>query len=157
MFFWKSRFFDDPAGVGNLIFGSSAFSKSSLNVWKFTVHELLKPGLENFEHYFASVWDQWNCAVVWAFFGIAFLWDSLVASSVKCLPAMQETQVWSLGQEDPLEKEMATHSSILAWRIPWTEEPAGLQSTGSQRVGHDWATWLSLFLLYWQCQSLWLV
>ena len=51
-----------------------------------------------------------------------------------------ETWVWSLGWEDPLEKEMATHSSILAWRIPWTEEPGGLQSTGSQRVGHDWAT-----------------
>ena len=50
---------------------------------------------------------------------------------------MRETQVQSLGQEDPLEKEMATHSSILAWRIPWTEEPGGLQSMGSQRVGHD--------------------
>ena len=50
---------------------------------------------------------------------------------------MQEVQFQSLGQEDPLEKEMATHSSILAWRIPWTEEPGGLQSTGSQRVGHD--------------------
>ena len=53
---------------------------------------------------------------------------------------MQETQVWSLGQEDPLEKEMATHSSILAWKIPWTEDPGGLQSMGSQRVGHDLAT-----------------
>ena len=53
---------------------------------------------------------------------------------------MQETWVWSLGREDPLEKEMATHSSILAWRIPWMEEPGGLQSMGSQRVGHDWAT-----------------
>ena len=56
---------------------------------------------------------------------------------VKNLPAVQEMQVQSLGQEDPLEKEMATHCSILAWRIPWTEEPGGLQSTGSQRVGHD--------------------
>ena len=62
---------------------------------------------------------------------------SLVAQRLKRLPAMQETWVQSLGQEDPLEKEMATHSSILAWRIPWTEEPGGLQSTGSQRVGHD--------------------
>ena len=59
---------------------------------------------------------------------------------VKSLPVIQETQVPSLGQEDPLEKEMATHSSILAWEIPWTEEPDGLQSMGSQRVGHDWAT-----------------
>ena len=53
---------------------------------------------------------------------------------------MRETQIQSLGQEDPLEKEMATHSSILAWRIPWTQEPGGLQSIGSQRVGHDWET-----------------
>ena len=62
---------------------------------------------------------------------------SLVAQTVKNLPAMQETKVQSLGQEDPLEKDMATHSSILAWRIPWTKEPDGLQSIGSQRVGHD--------------------
>ena len=61
----------------------------------------------------------------------------LVAQRLKHLPVMWETQVRSLGQEDPLEKEMATHSSILAWRIPWTEEPGGLQSMGSQRVGHD--------------------
>ena len=69
---------------------------------------------------------------------------SLVAQRLKRLPAMRETWVQSLGQEDPLEKEMATHSSILAWRIPWKEEPGGLQSTGLQRVGHDWATSLSL-------------
>ena len=62
---------------------------------------------------------------------------SLVAQSLKCLPAMRETWVRSLGWEDPLEKEMETHSSILAWRIPWMEEPGGLQSMGSQRVGHD--------------------
>ena len=62
---------------------------------------------------------------------------SLVAQRLKRLPAMRETWVRSLGWEDPLEKEMATHSSILAWRIPWTEEPGGLQSTGSQRVRHD--------------------
>ena len=68
-------FFDDPEDVGNLISGSSAFSKSILNIWKFTVHVLLKPGLENFEHYFTSVWDGCNCAVVWTFFGITFLWD----------------------------------------------------------------------------------
>ena len=67
-------------------------------------------------------------------------WASLVAQLVKNLPAVQETRVWSLGWEDPLEKEMATHSSILAWKISWTEKPGGLQSMGSQRVGHDWAT-----------------
>ena len=71
---------------------------------------------------------------------------SLVAQRVKCLPAMQETWVRSLGQEDPLEKEMASHSSLLGWRIPWTEEPGGLQSMGSQRVRHDWATELN-----WTC------
>ena len=59
---------------------------------------------------------------------------------VNNLPAVQETWVWSLGQEDPLEKKLATHSSILVWRIPWTEEPGRLQSTGSQRVRHDGAT-----------------
>ena len=69
-------FFDNPTDVGNLITGSSAFSKISLNICKFNVHVLLKPGLENFEHYFTSVWEECNCAVVvWAFFGIAFLWD----------------------------------------------------------------------------------
>ena len=62
---------------------------------------------------------------------------SLVAQMVKNLPELQETQVQSLGQEDPLEKGMATHSSILAWRIPWTEEPSGLQFIGLQRAGHN--------------------
>ena len=65
------------------------------------------------------------------------IWVSLVAQRVKRLPAMQETWVRSLGQEDPLEKEMATHSSTLAWKIPWTEKPGRLQSMGLQRVGHD--------------------
>ena len=63
-----------------------------------------------------------------------------MAQRLKRLPPMQEAQVRSLGREDPLEEEMATHSSILAWRIPWTEEPGRLQSTGSQRVGHDCIT-----------------
>ena len=75
VFLELSCFFNDPANVGNLIPGSSALSKSSLNIWKFTVHILLKPGLKNFEHYFASMWDECNCVVVWTFFGIAFLWD----------------------------------------------------------------------------------
>ena len=70
-----SCFFNDPADIANLISGSPTFSKSILNIWKFTVHVLLKLGLENFEHYITSMWDECNCAVVWAFFGIAFLWD----------------------------------------------------------------------------------
>ena len=75
VFLELSCFFDDPTDVGNLISGSSAFSKTSLNIWKFTVHVLLKPGLENFEHYFTREWDECNCAVVWVLFGIASLWD----------------------------------------------------------------------------------
>ena len=72
---------------------------------------------------------------------------SLVAQRLKRLPTMRRTWVWSLGREVPLEREMAIHSSILAWRIPRTEEPGGLQSTGSQRVGHDWVTSLHFALL----------
>ena len=72
---------------------------------------------------------------------VNFIWiyhnTSLVAQTIKCLPTMQETRVQSLGREDPLEKEMAPYSSILAWKIPWTEEPGRLQSMGLQRVGHD--------------------
>ena len=77
VFLELSYFFDDPMDFGNFISGFSAFSKSSLKIWKFTVHVLLKPGLKNFKHYFASVWDEHegNCVVVWAFFGIVFLWD----------------------------------------------------------------------------------
>jgi len=67
-----SCFFYDPEDVGNLIFGFSAFPKSSLNIWKFLVYILLKPRLENFERYFPSMWDECNCVVVWTFFGIAF-------------------------------------------------------------------------------------
>ena len=70
-FLEPSCFFDDPEDVGNLISRSSAFSKTSLNIWKFTVHVLLKSGLENSEHYFTSMWDECNCAIVWTFFGIA--------------------------------------------------------------------------------------
>ena len=68
---------------------------------------------------------------------LSYLWASLVAQRIKHLPAMQKTRVRSLGQEDPLEKEMATHSGILAWKIPWMEEPGRLQSMGSQRIRHD--------------------
>ena len=75
VFLELSCFFNDPMDVGKLISGSSAFAKSSLNIWKFMVHILLIPGLENFEHYFASVWDECNCVVVWAIFRSAFFWD----------------------------------------------------------------------------------
>ena len=75
----------------------------------------------------------------------AHVWEGFPSgSAVKSPPVMQKTEAmraWSLGQEDPLEEEMATRSSILAWIIPWTEEPGELQSTGSQRIGHDWSDW----------------
>jgi len=96
-----------------------------------------------------------------------FYRTSLVVQTVKNLPAMQKTQVLLLGLEDPLEKEMVTHSNILAQRIPWTEEPAGLQSIGSQRVKLDWVTntftfsktnfffhWFSPLFFYWVGQSI---
>ena len=73
-----------------------------------------------------------------------------MAQTVKKLPVMQETWVWSLDWEDPLEKGMATHSSILAWRIPWTEEPGRIQLIGSQRVGHDWVTFSSSHVWMWE-------
>ena len=80
-----------------------------------------------------------------------FLQTSLVAQMVKRLPTMQKTRVRSWGQEEPLEKEMAPHSSTLVWKIPWTEEPGRLQFMGSLRVGHDWAPSLSLFtLMHWR-------
>ena len=87
---------------------------------------------------------------------IILLFDkvSLVAQRLKHLSAMRETWVRSLGWEDPLEKEMATHSSILDWRIPWMEEPSGLQSIGSQqRIGHDWLTSLSTRIVYFSLQA----
>ena len=84
-----------------------------------------------------------------AFFvvGFIFIGSFLVAQMVKKLSAMQETWIRSLSQEDPLEKGMVTHSSILAWRTPWTEEPGGLQSMGLQRAGHDWATNTFVFII----------
>ena len=76
MFFLQfSCFFNNATDIGNLISSSSAFSKSSLHIWKFSVHLLWKPSLKEFEHYFASMWNDCNCVVVWTFFGIDFLWD----------------------------------------------------------------------------------
>ena len=75
VFLELSCFFHDLVDIGNLISGSSAFSKTSLHIWKFTVHISLKPCLQNFEHCFTSVWDEYICVAVWTFFGISFLWD----------------------------------------------------------------------------------
>ena len=82
-----------------------------------------------------------------------FIWTSVVAQMVKNLPAMHETQIQSLGQEDPLKKGIATYSSVLAWKILWRQEPSGLQPMGSQRVRHDWIT-LSLSWFPLLCKSL---
>ena len=118
VFLELSCFFHDPAEVGNLISGSSAFSKTSLNIRKFTVHILLKPGLENFEHYFTSVWDECNCTVVWAISGIAFLCDwnetDLFQSCGHC---------WVLQICWHIEWSTFTASSFRIWNtstgVPW--------------------------------------
>ena len=96
MFFWNY----DPVDVGNLVSGSFAFSKSSLNIWKFSVHVLLKPSLEDFEHDLASMWNECNCVVVW--------------------PKMGRSWWRDLTECGPLEKGMANHFSILALKTPWT-------------------------------------
>ena len=97
-------------------------------------------------------WKNWlNIEQVFFFFKLKYSGASLVAQTIKNLPTMQETQVWSLSWEDPLEKGMATHSSILIWEIPRTEEHSGLQSMGSQRVEHDWVTNTFSFIVVLQC------
>ena len=117
VFLELSCFFYDPAGVGSLISGSSAFSKTSLNIWKFTVHVLLKPGLENFEHYFTSVWDECNCVVVWAFLALPFFgvgmktdlfqsyrycWDFQIGWHIKCSTITAPSfRIWNSSTEIP--------------------------------------------------------
>ena len=123
IFLELSCFFDDPMDVGNLICGSSAFPKSTLNIWKFTDHILLKLGLENFEHYFTSMYIAWPSSDVHV-----VRWP------------LHRIIIYIYNTHTHTEKEMAIRSSTLAWRIPWTEDPARLQSMGSQRVGHDWVT-----------------
>ena len=91
----------------------------------------------SFSSFFSLWFKRYSRVSLYIVLDLKLMRASLVAQRLKRLPAMRETWVQSLGQEDPLEKEMATHSSILAWRIPWTEEPGGLQSMGSQRVGHN--------------------
>ena len=85
-----------------------------------------------------TIWKE--CPIFTVCWLLIYSWASLEAQMVKNSPAMQKTQVWSLSQEDPLEKEMATPLLYSCWRIPWTEEPGGLQSLRLQRVEHDWAT-----------------
>ena len=119
-------FIYEPVNVGNM-FSSSSFSKSSLYIWKFSVHVLLMLSLKDFDITLLAC-EKAEGGVTFKKFSRA----SLVAEMVRNFPAMQETGVWFLCRDDSLEKEMATHSTFLAWRIPWTEEPGGLQSTESQ-------------------------
>ena len=126
-----SCFFYDPTDVGNLISGSSAFSKFSLNIWKFSVHVLLKPSLENFEHYFASMWDECNCAVVWTFFGIAFLWDG---NENWPFPALNHTDLhicqFSHPQAQTTARGKSSHHTFT--HGPFCQEPVcGLLSSSS--------------------------
>ena len=100
-------------------------SRTVLNYSGESGHPCLVPEFRGKCFQFFTIEDNFCCEA------------SLVAQRLKSLPPMRETWVQSLGWEDPLEKEMAIHSSILAWRIPWMEKPSRLQSTGSQRVGHD--------------------
>ena len=178
-----SCIFNDPADVGNLISGSSAFSKTSLNIWKFTVYILLKPGLENFEHYFTSMWDECNCVVVWAFFDIAFLWDEFSQSSANSQywhswifedwmneispPALLQVLFISKkkfintcvvsGKEPTCQRRRCKRQGFapgdrnIPWRRKWQPTPVflpgesqgrgslALPSLGSHRVGHDWS------------------
>ena len=113
-------------------------------LWSFSLFYFL-----NYENMITHLQETWkiqnkvthSSTIYWGFPG---------SSVVKNPPAMQVTRVWHLGQEDPLEKKMATHSSILDWRIPWTEEPGRLQSMGSQRVrrGSDWTTTTTMYYNY---------
>ena len=109
-----SCFFDDSMDVGNLISGSSAFSKSSLNIWKFTVHILLKPGLENFEHYFASMWDECNCVVVWHCLSLGLEWKLTFSSKAKAQVLHRETH--KPLKEDPFIGEYV-YTSVFLLRL----------------------------------------
>ena len=118
-------FFNNPSDAGNLISGSSAFSKTSLNLWKFLVQVLLKPGLENFEHYFTSMWSEHNCAVVWGFFGTAFLKD------------------W---KEKKINEERAENTPQGRWDWHWNDEVWRFSREGFYvfiYVGVDWQFWLT--------------
>ena len=119
IFLELSCFFDDPMDVGNLISGSSIFSKSSLNIWNFMVHILLKLGLENFEHYFASVWDECNCVVVWTSFGIASFFKGIKKKNLlllhwdyaKAFDCVDHNKLWKI------LKEMGLPDHLTSWEI----------------------------------------
>ena len=128
------------ADVGNLISGSCSFSKTSLNIRKFTVHILLKPGLENFEHYFTSMWDECNCAVVWAFFGI--LWHSLAPRATPNPTGRGCWAAWSCRPGDVGVMDCAPASFCPAPRVRassmhgWDSSPRGRVGKGDRALPH---------------------
>ena len=139
---WAHLYAQSDRTAGSAVENSEALGEVVGQWGGFLSHIWHRGGGKSGKHTPASLdQDGMTCGVA-SFFKIPYyktMDTSLMAQMVKNLPTMQETWVWSLGREDPLEKEMATHSSIFAWRIPWTEEPGRLQSTGSH-VGHDSAT-----------------
>ena len=145
MFFWDSltfRIIQWMLAIWSLPFLNPTCTSESSKFtycWRLALRILSKK--------ITRMWNECNIMVVWTIFCIALIWDwtSLVAQMVKHLPAVQETRVWSLGWEDPLEKEMATHASTLAWKIPWTEEPGGLQVHG---VAKSWTRLSDFTSLY---------
>ena len=148
VFLELSCFFNDPADVGNLTSGSSAFYKTSLNIWKFTVHVLLKPGLENFEHYFTSMWDEWNCVVVWAFFGIAFppsIFPSTKVFSNESVLHIRWPKYWSFSFSISPYNE---YSGLISFRIDWLDLLAvqgTLRSLLQQHSSKGSVLWCSAF------------
>ena len=119
---------------------------AALNMPANTETSTMAKGLEKVS--FHSNPKERQCQRMYKYHKIALISHAVLPWWLRVLPAMPETWVQSLGWEDPLEKEMATQSSILAWRIPWTAEPGGLQSTGLQRIRHDWETSLSLYFTH---------
>ena len=134
-FFWNSRFFYDPTDVGNLISGSSAFSKPSLYIWKFLVRVLLKPSLKDFVHCLASMWSMCNCLVVWAFFSIALLWDWNKTDLFQACGHCRIFQIcWS--------------NSSLFWHWRKTACVNYMKTTQHLLMGFQGQFWLCQFLLY---------
>ena len=116
MFFWNSHFFYDPAEVGNLISGSSVFSKPSLDIWKFSVHVMLKPSLKDFEHNLTSMGDEFYCSVVWTFFNTALLgnWDEYTVLEIKVPEQENQPSIAVLWWQLWLWKTWANRDKIIA-------------------------------------------
>ena len=115
VFLELSCFSNDPTDVGNLISGSFAFAKSSLNIWKFLVHILLKPSLKNLDYYFSSVPDKCTCAVVWTFFGVAFLWD------------------WNENSPFPVLWPLLSFPNLLAYWVQYFNRIRTLRNSGCEK------------------------